>query len=512
MKHHVRQQVERILDESTGTRCSVIVQMKNEKTDITELINLAGQATQRRGMLISARDLLPPSYAEMKRKVRTSRTRKKRRRVKLRPDEKSMSSFAMELLRPVTRNLLKSEASNVLSQLTQSAFMRDVMARAADNKKKVSQFWASASAAFDINRDDLSKIVTQVPNIEAIFLNRTHKVPPVTRVEPQNLPKTITENKTSAWGIEAIGAMSIWGAYGVKGRGVKVAVLDTGIDAKHPDLAGKIRAADWAEFDRAGSQVANSKIRDSAQHGTHCCGTIAGGNDSGRWIGVAPEASLAAGMVLPNGSGSDRQILAGLQWAIDQQVDVISMSLGAYTMNQEVQDTYTQMIISANQLGIPVVVAIGNEGSQTSGSPGNDYFSFTVGATDPADLPAGFSGGRTQIISQSNFVSQRNLPLIYQKPDLVAPGVGVYSSIPGRKYDAWNGTSMATPHVAGALALLLSATDIKTRVDQPRRALLLQDLLLGSVEELGESGHDHRYGMGRLNLLKAVGIAKELGY
>jgi subtilisin family serine protease len=158
------------------------------------------------------------------------------------------------------------------------------------------------------------------------------------------------------------------------------------------------------------------------------------------------------------------------------------------------------------------VTAIGNEGSQTTGSPGNDLFAFSVGATDYLNRAAGFSGGRTHIIHQSTFIPPDNLPLPYSKPDVSAPGVAVTSSIPGGKWAAFNGTSMATPHVAGALALILSATQIREQVPDTERAFVLQDLLTGSAEELGEAGQNHRFGFGRIDVLRAIGFAIERGY
>ena len=156
-------------------------------------------------------------------------------------------------------------------------------------------------------------------------------------------------------------------------------------------------------------------------------------------------------------------------------------------------------------------MAIGNEGAQTTGLPGNDYFAFSVGATDFTDRAAGFSGGRTQVIRSSRYIPSEDLPLYYSKPEVTAPGVAVRSCTPGRKYETWNGTSMAAPHVSGALALILAATGIRA-IPSGRRAYLLQDLLISSVEELGEAGRDHRFGFGRINTLRAVAMAIDLGY
>jgi subtilisin family serine protease len=169
-------------------------------------------------------------------------------------------------------------------------------------------------------------------------------------------------------------------------------------------------------------------------------------------------------------------------------------------------------LIGALDAGVPVVVAIGNEGSQTSGSPGNDFFAFTVGATDSQDLAAGFSGGRTQIVESSRYINPKNLPFVYSKPDVSAPGVEILSAVPGGKYEAWNGTSMATPHVAGAMALLLSENRSIREVDGRDRSQLLKDLLVSTVQPLGESGQNHRFGFGRINALRAMGLAIDLGY
>jgi len=188
------------------------------------------------------------------------------------------------------------------------------------------------------------------------------------------------------------------------------------------------------------------------------------------------------------------------------------MSLGGLTMDPETPSTYTEAILTCLRAGIPVVTAIGNEGSQTTGSPGNDIFAFSVGATDYLDHAAGFSGGRTQILRKSQYIAPENLPLPYSKPEVSAPGVAIQSCVPGSKYEAFNGTSMAKPHVAGAIALLLSNTSILQTTKAAERGFLIQDLLTGSVEELGESGQNHRFGFGRIDILRAIGFARELGY
>jgi len=104
------------------------------------------------------------------------------------------------------------------------------------------------------------------------------------------------------------------------------------------------------------------------------------------------------------------------------------------------------------------------------------------------------------------------LPLAYSKPDLSGPGVAIFSSVPGGDWKAFNGTSMAAPHVAGAIALLLSATTIREKESGEQKAFLVQDLITGSVDDLGECGQDHRFGFGRLDVLRAVDFAHQRGY
>ncbi|HEV2071792.1 MAG TPA: S8 family serine peptidase [Acidimicrobiales bacterium] len=367
--------------------------------------------------------------------------------------------------------------------------------------------WAATAVGVEINATDLEQLPGEVEGIEGVYPNRTLRVPPVQAVS--NFPPQVLENRASSWGLERSGALATWGAYGVRGRGSKIAVLDTGVDAAHPDLEGKIAA--FAEFDHEGRRVPGAEPHDDDEHGTHVSGTIVGQNTSGQWIGVAPEANVVVGKVLGRQGGTDAQVLAGMTWALEEGVDAINMSLGGLVLDAETPSIYTTALMTCLQTGVPVVAAIGNEGSQTTGLPGNDLFAFSVGATDYLDRPAGFSGGRTQVIRESDFIRQEFLPLPYSKPEVSAPGVAVVSSTPGGEWKALNGTSMATPHVAGAIALLVSGTNVR-EVPPQERAFAIQDLLVGSVDEFGESGQDHRFGFGRLNVLKAIGFARERGF
>jgi subtilisin family serine protease len=508
---YLQRQIQFIRDTERRPVYDVVVKVRTREEEDPTFIATIAEAMRRRSVSASARDVLPVSKEHLQKGKASAG------KAAFATDRGLAVQVARASRSEASLSGLQKNNSDAVRQLLTSKEVRGVTARAAgrgDTRHEVKPvgFWTSSSVVLHVRDEDLPKLVEDVPNIQEVFLNQRLFVPPV--VVPKQLPQAVEDNNVSSWGVRTIGALATWGAFGCRGKGVVVGLLDTGVDPEHPDLRGKI--ARWAEFDRNGKAV-RSKPHDTDKHGTHCAGTIVGGNSSGRWIGVAPEAKIAAGMVL-NGKegGTHAQVLAGMEWAINQQVDVISMSLGGLVLGPDVPSTYSKAILSALRTGIPVVTAIGNEGSQTSGSPGNDIFAFAVGATDINNRAAGFSGGRTQIIRESEFFLPEQLPLVYSKPDVSAPGVAVFSSVPanGRKgnWEHLNGTSMATPHVAGAIALLLSGTKIKTGVPANKRAFLIQDLLTGSAEELGEAGQNHRFGFGRIDVLRAIGFAKELGY
>jgi len=513
MEPPIKTQVEKILDEGSGDHRSVIVRLGDREENQEPLLRLATDAIRRRNMSFSARDVLPEERREASRSRRRRSSERTRR-------EWQAAAKTMAAKFPTTPKQARAGYLKPLLavEVVQKAIVQMSASRNGRRPSAVPNFWTSTSVLLDLEKADLAKLPEELQefargvypmDVRGVYPNRALRLPRM--FEAKNFPPEVLENKVSAWGVNAIGAMAAWGAYGARGKGVKVGLLDTGVDASHPDLKGKIAA--WAEFDEKGRFVIDSKPHDSDRHGTHCAGIIVGGNNSGQWIGVAPAAKLAVALVL-NGEngGTDAQVLAGIDWLVEQKVDLISMSIGGLTLDYETPDTYTKAIVTCLRAGIPVVTAIGNEGNQTTGSPGNDIFAFSVGATDYRDRPAGFSGGRTHIVRSSDFIPTENLPLPYYKPEVSAPGVAIKSSVPGNDWVAFNGTSMATPHVAGAMALLLSATSIRKTVAPYERAFLIQNLITGSSEELGEAGQDHRFGFGRVEVLRAIGFAKERGY
>ncbi len=336
-------------------------------------------------------------------------------------------------------------------------------------------------------------------------------------------PSSVQAESVSSWGIYKIRAPDVWSTYGVRGEGVRVAVLDTGVDISHPALQGKMFTTDpgnpyypggWIEFDTNGNPKC-SQPHDSGEHGTHVSGTVLGGDGSSIAIGVALGAKLMHALVLPGGSGSFASVLAGMEWAVspydcngnptNYPAHVISMSLGA---NGYYGDYLLDAVRAALNANIVIVAAIGNEGQGTSSNPGNIWGVIGVGATDSNDNWASFSSGEVVHYQSipSNWPFYDTYPSSYIKPDVSAPGVQITSSVPGGGYASWDGTSMATPHVAGTVALILSALGW-THWDVSDTPEKIYEALINTAVDLGAQGQDTKYGYGRIDAFSAVQYA-----
>jgi len=252
-------------------------------------------------------------------------------------------------------------------------------------------------------------------------------------------PRVSTPSTSKSWGLERIGAPALW-QRGFTGKDLLVAHLDTGIDGDHPSFKDAIHA--FAEFNAVGQQIPGAAPTDSALHGTHTAGTIAGRPLSGWDIGVAPGCKLVSAAVIEDGDKVAR-ILAGVDWAMGFPIRVINLSVGFPGYFAE----YVPIVKRIRDRGIFPVFAAGNEGPGISCSPANYPQAIAVGAMDEQ--------GAVDASSCSERLTRRRDPIV---PDLVMPGIDIISAnAGGGNLRPDSGTSMAAPHLAGLAALLWQA-------------------------------------------------------
>jgi subtilisin family serine protease len=255
------------------------------------------------------------------------------------------------------------------------------------------------------------------------------------------------EQEREGWGLgeKGIRVSAAWAA--TSGKGVKVAILDTGIDATHPELKGRVIASKDFTGSRSGPA-------DVVGHGTHCAGIVGMARNGSGYVGVAPECDILAGKVLgDDGSGDFNWLRAGIEWAIEQKADVISMSLGSgpdSTPPEQFFPALRQSTQKAVSAGIIVLAAAGNDGGPADrvGYPGKYPEVITVAATDINQYVASFSSRGPAV-------------------DVAAPGDNIVSSLPNGRYAEWDGTSMATPMAAGVAALYVANARAAGRTPTP---------------------------------------------
>ena len=287
------------------------------------------------------------------------------------------------------------------------------------------------------------------------------------------------------YGMDRIDAPEGWDAAGLgafpASGGVKIGIVDTGIDQAHPDLSGQTVACAKSQglLPIMSGSIQVGQCADDNDHGSHVAGTIAAKANNGVGVaGVAFNADLVICKALggPLGTGSTADVANCINWVASQGARVISMSLGGGAST-----TLQQAVASAwnNGNGAVIVAAAGNDGDATLNYPAAYAEVVSVAATDSADALASFSNANADV-------------------EVAAPGVNVLSTVRGGGYATLSGTSMATPHVsavAGVLRQLFpsdSAAAIRSRLD-------------AAVHDLGPAGRDASFGFGRVNLCKAAG-------
>lgn len=355
-----------------------------------------------------------------------------------------------------------------------------------------------AGAAAVKRLDLINGIVVTVPS-QAVA-NKLKSLRKVERVEvdaiarisgPVKETATVTQPAQSLpWGVTRIDAPKSWASS--RGTGVKVSVIDTGIDKSHPDLVDNI--AGGVNFVKSGrgarTTLDPNAWNDDHGHGTHVSGTVAATDNTIGVIGVAPQARLYGVKVLNSaGSGYTSDIISGIEWSVTNNMQVINMSLGMDTHVQALQDA----VDAADTAGVVVVAAAGNSGDGNAttnnvGYPAKYSSAIAVSATDSTDRIASFSSDGAEV-------------------EIAAPGVNIYSTTRGGGYGTMNGTSMAAPHVAGVVANILAAP-ITAAADLNQDGLWsageARAYLQMTSDDLGTSGRDVFFGYGLVDAEEVV--------
>jgi len=275
------------------------------------------------------------------------------------------------------------------------------------------------------------------------------------------------------WGVDRIDAEKVWGA--TTGDSIKVGIIDSGIDVKHPDLKDNLKGG-------VSTVWYTTSYNDDNGHGTHVAGITAAIDNEIGVIGVGPKIDLYAVKVLDRrGSGYLSDVIEGLDWAIANGMQVVNMSLGTASNVPSFQEAIKRV----KAAGIVQVAAAGNTGGAVI-YPAAYPEVIAVSATDQTDQIASWSSRGPEI-------------------DLAAPGVSIYSTYKGQTYKTLSGTSMAAPHVAGVAALILS---VPAKCDYDSNGSCspaeVQQRLEATAEDLGVSGRDILYGAGLVDAEKAV--------
>ncbi|RAO39010.1 C5a peptidase [Micromonospora saelicesensis] len=371
---------------------------------------------------------------------------------------------------------------------------------------KYQTFWATNAIKVNSGSLAMAQKFAGHSEVEGLYAPVAYKVPETTKGTDE---KTVNALE---WGIANINADDVWSQYGVKGEGITVANIDTGVQFNHPALVNSYRGNNgdgtfdhnynWFNAANATGACATAPC-DGDGHGTHTMGTMAG-SDGANQIGVAPGVKwIAANGCCP----SDAALVESGQWMLEpldlngqnadasKRPNIINNSWGTRDPSNEpfMEDVTNAWAAS----GIFGTWSNGNSGPacQTSGSPGSLVSNYSTGAYDSNNNVAGFS---SRGAGQNGEI----------KPNISAPGVNVRSSIPGNAYGSISGTSMAAPHLAGAIALLYSAAPSLVGDVNATRALLNGAAIDKADDQCGGTAADNNvYGEGRLDALALLNAA-----
>lgn len=393
------------------------------------------------------------------------------------------------------------------------AACRDYLARqeAAGRATNLLPFWVINALAVTADKETLTAVAAR-EEVRIVFEDKRIKILDPVRTAPHEA--RTRQAAAVEWAIERLRAPEVWADYNLRGQGMLVAALDSGVDITHPDLAPRYKGGPWAWKDFT-TNNAPSPV-DDVGHGTAVTGCMCGGNAGGTYIGVAPDAQFMHGRVGDaNGFAAISDLIRAFQWIMDPDgnpnttediPDGVNISWGSYGTTEVFRDA----VRAWNAAGIFHAMSIGNNGEAGPSS-----------TAEPANYPESFGVGATSILDEIAYYSSLG-PVVYDgqtyiKPDISAPGgdlltppqEGVKVSIPrsptvdfpnpdpNNPYESVQGTSFSSPYVVGCLVLLRQAKPSIT-FDEAKAALQ------NTAVDLGPSGKDNAFGWGRVDIYRAV--------
>lgn len=348
-----------------------------------------------------------------------------------------------------------------------------------------SYYWLNGSIHATVTPEGLYALAYHHA-VSKIYKNKRTQRDPIVG-EREGTPFRTTEQVRAEYDLSSIGIVKLFEEHPeIDGRGSVMGEIDSGVDGRHPALAGKILAF------YNGQTKQTSEPIDFDAHGTHVAGTIVGGDRASNWIGVAPGAKLiVAGAAL-----GYETLLEGMQWMIDIERNpqvatrVTAVSCSWHTQGAPDQEVFYRAIAAWEAAGILPVFSAGNTGRQGITHPHEYPGTFAVGAYGPNGQVAEFSSRGPGIYKGRQTA----------KPDISAPGVNINSTVPGGGYERMDGTSMATPHVTGTIALML-------QINPKLNPAQIRELLVRNASPApGKPSPqwDGDYGYGKLNAYATV--------
>jgi subtilisin family serine protease len=444
-----------------------------------KLLQAPGQATQVRGSALTLADK-QTVWVLLKQQANLSTARVQR----------DWNVRGRQVYQQLTGTAATSQAPLQVFLKTRGAFFRP--------------FWIINALKVTADKATLDEVARR-PEVARIVPDRVYKLPPIR--PGADLPKVLS----TEWGLDNIRAPEAWAAFGSRGEGVVVANIDTGVQFDHPAVVQQYRGNGPTGFDHNYNWFDPANVCgkpslapcDNAQHGTHTMGTMVGDDGNGNQIGVAPKARWIAAKGCESDTCTTESLLAAGQWVLaptdlaglnpraDLRPQIVNNSWGGGPGDPFFQATVQAWLDS----GIFPAFSNGNSGPGcgSAGSPGDFPEKYSAGAYDINNVIAFFSSRGPSSLGGG------------MKPNIAAPGVGVRSSVPPNSYASFDGTSMASPHVAGTVALIWSAAPSLVGDIPATRALLdatardTSDLSCGGTPE-----NNNVFGQGRVDAFAAV--------